>query len=147
MSLFYCKCVANHLIQDFARIWRMTIDFSPHTDGSQCLQGSGAICQARTAGWGKRLQMHQVSCFTKTARKSQRFICVLIYVFVWQLTNWTFVPLRCKKMVTASKRFTIHRNSNVLTLSLKRFANFSGGKITKVPWHVWTIISRTMIQL
>ncbi|ETE59661.1 Ubiquitin carboxyl-terminal hydrolase 42, partial [Ophiophagus hannah] len=34
-------------------------------------------------------------------------------------------------MVPASKRFTIHRASNVLTLSLKRFANFSGGKITK----------------
>uniref|UniRef100_A0A673AKZ1 Ubiquitin specific peptidase 42 n=1 Tax=Sphaeramia orbicularis TaxID=375764 RepID=A0A673AKZ1_9TELE len=39
---------------------------------------------------------------------------------------------KCKKMVTASKRFTIHRNANVLTLSLKRFANFTGGKITKV---------------
>ncbi|XP_028285753.1 ubiquitin carboxyl-terminal hydrolase 42 isoform X2 [Parambassis ranga] len=38
---------------------------------------------------------------------------------------------KCKKMVTASKRFTIHRSSNVLTLSLKRFANFTGGKITK----------------
>ncbi|XP_070617310.1 ubiquitin carboxyl-terminal hydrolase 42 isoform X2 [Erythrolamprus reginae] len=38
---------------------------------------------------------------------------------------------KCKKMVPASKRFTIHRASNVLTLSLKRFANFSGGKITK----------------
>ncbi|CAL8283702.1 unnamed protein product [Merluccius merluccius] len=38
---------------------------------------------------------------------------------------------KCKKMVTASKRFTIHRSSNVLTISLKRFANFSGGKITK----------------
>ncbi|KAM3859860.1 uncharacterized protein usp42 [Diretmus argenteus] len=38
---------------------------------------------------------------------------------------------KCKKMVTASKRFTIHRSSNVLTVSLKRFANFSGGKITK----------------
>ncbi|KAM6898725.1 ubiquitin carboxyl-terminal hydrolase 42 isoform 1-T2 [Lycodopsis pacificus] len=38
---------------------------------------------------------------------------------------------KCKKMVTASKRFTIHRSSNVLTLSLKRFANFSGGKIAK----------------
>lgn len=32
----------------------------------------------------------------------------------------------------ATKRFTVHRTSNVLTLSLKRFANFSGGKITKV---------------
>lgn len=41
-------------------------------------------------------------------------------------------PHRCKKKVPASKRFTIHRTSNVLTLSLKRFANFSGGKITKV---------------
>lgn len=38
---------------------------------------------------------------------------------------------KCKKMVTASKRFTIHRSSNVLTISLKRFANFNGGKITK----------------
>lgn len=35
-------------------------------------------------------------------------------------------------MVPASKRFTIHRSSNVLTLSLKRFANFTGGKIAKV---------------
>lgn len=32
----------------------------------------------------------------------------------------------------ATKRFTVHRTSNVLTVSLKRFANFSGGKITKV---------------
>ncbi|KAM4525037.1 ubiquitin carboxyl-terminal hydrolase 42 [Odontesthes bonariensis] len=38
---------------------------------------------------------------------------------------------KCKKMVTATKRFTIHRSPNVLTLSLKRFANFTGGKITK----------------
>uniref|UniRef100_A0A672PBC5 Ubiquitin carboxyl-terminal hydrolase n=1 Tax=Sinocyclocheilus grahami TaxID=75366 RepID=A0A672PBC5_SINGR len=38
---------------------------------------------------------------------------------------------KCKKMVTASKRFTIHRSSNVLTISLKRFTNFNGGKITK----------------
>ncbi|XP_075755605.1 ubiquitin carboxyl-terminal hydrolase 42 isoform X2 [Pelodiscus sinensis] len=38
---------------------------------------------------------------------------------------------KCKKMVPASKRLTIHRSSNVLTLSLKRFSNFSGGKITK----------------
>lgn len=38
---------------------------------------------------------------------------------------------KCKKMVPASKRFTIHRSSNVLTISLKRFANFTGGKIAK----------------
>ncbi|EHB07899.1 Ubiquitin carboxyl-terminal hydrolase 42, partial [Heterocephalus glaber] len=38
---------------------------------------------------------------------------------------------KCKKMVPASKRFTIHRSSNVLTLSLKRFANTTGGKIAK----------------
>nr|XP_056710063.1 ubiquitin carboxyl-terminal hydrolase 36 [Euleptes europaea] len=38
---------------------------------------------------------------------------------------------KCKKKVPATKRFTIHRASNVLTISLKRFANFSGGKITK----------------
>uniref|UniRef100_A0A667WTG3 USP domain-containing protein n=1 Tax=Myripristis murdjan TaxID=586833 RepID=A0A667WTG3_9TELE len=37
----------------------------------------------------------------------------------------------CKKMVTASKRLTIHRSSNVLTVALKRFADFSGGKLTK----------------
>ncbi|XP_028675894.1 ubiquitin carboxyl-terminal hydrolase 36 [Erpetoichthys calabaricus] len=42
-----------------------------------------------------------------------------------------YMCAKCKKKVPATKRFTIHRPSNVLTLSLKRFANFSGGKITK----------------
>ncbi|XP_060795718.1 ubiquitin carboxyl-terminal hydrolase 42 isoform X2 [Neoarius graeffei] len=37
----------------------------------------------------------------------------------------------CKEMVQATKRLSIHRNSNVLTISLKRFANFNGGKISK----------------
>uniref|UniRef100_A0A663N9W3 Ubiquitin carboxyl-terminal hydrolase n=1 Tax=Athene cunicularia TaxID=194338 RepID=A0A663N9W3_ATHCN len=34
-------------------------------------------------------------------------------------------------MVPASKRYTIHRSSNVLTITLKRFANYTGGKINK----------------
>lgn len=55
------------------------------------------------------------------------------------------LPRRCKKKVPASKRFTIHRTSNVLTLSLKRFANFSGGKITKVSTRsaqaAWSALS------
>ncbi|XP_056392001.1 ubiquitin carboxyl-terminal hydrolase 42 isoform X2 [Hyla sarda] len=38
---------------------------------------------------------------------------------------------KCKQLVTATKKFTIHRISNVLTLSLKRFASFSGGKLSK----------------
>ncbi|XP_036384663.1 ubiquitin carboxyl-terminal hydrolase 42 [Megalops cyprinoides] len=38
---------------------------------------------------------------------------------------------KCKKMVPATKRFTIHRSSNVLTLSLNRFANYNGAKIAK----------------
>ncbi|KAM9371462.1 ubiquitin carboxyl-terminal hydrolase 36 [Phaethornis superciliosus] len=42
-----------------------------------------------------------------------------------------YMCAKCRKKVTASKRFTIHRASNVLTLSLKRFADFGGGKITK----------------
>ncbi|MBN3283847.1 UBP36 hydrolase, partial [Polyodon spathula] len=42
-----------------------------------------------------------------------------------------YMCAKCKKKVPASKRFTVHRPSSVLTLSLKRFANFSGGKITK----------------
>lgn len=42
-----------------------------------------------------------------------------------------YMCAKCKKKVQATKRFSIHRASNVLTLSLKRFANFSGGKITK----------------
>uniref|UniRef100_A0A8C5AVS8 Ubiquitin carboxyl-terminal hydrolase n=1 Tax=Gadus morhua TaxID=8049 RepID=A0A8C5AVS8_GADMO len=42
-----------------------------------------------------------------------------------------YMCAKCKKKVPATKRFTLHRASNVLTLSLKRFANFSGGKITK----------------
>ncbi|PIO28035.1 hypothetical protein AB205_0138600, partial [Aquarana catesbeiana] len=39
--------------------------------------------------------------------------------------------IRCNQLVTATKKFTIHRTSNVLTLSLKRFASFSGGKLSK----------------
>ncbi|KAM6957751.1 ubiquitin carboxyl-terminal hydrolase 36 [Aplochiton taeniatus] len=42
-----------------------------------------------------------------------------------------YMCAKCKKKVPATKRFTVHRTSSVLTLSLKRFANFSGGKITK----------------
>ncbi|XP_010595216.1 ubiquitin carboxyl-terminal hydrolase 36 isoform X1 [Loxodonta africana] len=42
-----------------------------------------------------------------------------------------YMCAKCKKKVPASKRFSIHRASSVLTLSLKRFANFTGGKITK----------------
>ncbi|XP_013376592.1 PREDICTED: ubiquitin carboxyl-terminal hydrolase 42-like isoform X2 [Chinchilla lanigera] len=38
---------------------------------------------------------------------------------------------KCKNMVPASKRLSIHRSPNVLTLSLKRFANYFGGKISK----------------
>ncbi|XP_063790541.1 ubiquitin carboxyl-terminal hydrolase 42 isoform X2 [Pseudophryne corroboree] len=38
---------------------------------------------------------------------------------------------KCKRSVCATKTFTIQRVSNVLTLSLKRFACFSGGKLTK----------------
>ncbi|KAM9207969.1 ubiquitin carboxyl-terminal hydrolase 36-like [Leptosomus discolor] len=42
-----------------------------------------------------------------------------------------YMCAQCEKKVTASKGFTIHRASNVLTVSLKRFADFGGGKITK----------------
>ncbi|KAK2866282.1 hypothetical protein Q7C36_002338 [Tachysurus vachellii] len=37
----------------------------------------------------------------------------------------------CKEKVQASKRLSIHRNSNVLTVSLKRFDDFNEGKICK----------------
>ncbi|KAK4811211.1 hypothetical protein QYF61_021282 [Mycteria americana] len=39
---------------------------------------------------------------------------------------------KCDKMVAASKRFTIHCVPKVLTLCLKRFGDFTGGKIGKV---------------
>ncbi|XP_059690704.1 ubiquitin carboxyl-terminal hydrolase 42-like [Gavia stellata] len=39
---------------------------------------------------------------------------------------------KCDKMVAASKRFTIHRAPKVLTVCLKRFDHFTGGKISKV---------------
>ncbi|KAK2508643.1 hypothetical protein MC885_012574 [Smutsia gigantea] len=37
-----------------------------------------------------------------------------------------YMCAKCERKVPASKRFTIHRTSNVLTLSLKRFANDVG---------------------
>uniref|UniRef100_A0A8C9MUM5 Ubiquitin carboxyl-terminal hydrolase n=1 Tax=Serinus canaria TaxID=9135 RepID=A0A8C9MUM5_SERCA len=39
---------------------------------------------------------------------------------------------RCKKNVAASKRFTVHRAPKILTVCLKRFDCFTGGKISKV---------------
>ncbi|XP_064328796.1 ubiquitin carboxyl-terminal hydrolase 42-like, partial [Phalacrocorax carbo] len=39
---------------------------------------------------------------------------------------------QCERMVAASKRFTIHRAPMVLTVCLKRFDDFTGGKISKV---------------
>ncbi|XP_028331952.1 ubiquitin carboxyl-terminal hydrolase 42-like [Gouania willdenowi] len=38
---------------------------------------------------------------------------------------------KCEDMVTATKRFTVHKSANVLTVSLKRFDDFTGGKIAK----------------
>lgn len=66
----------------------------------------------------------------------------IVYIFKLSLmfTVILFCLGRCKKMVTASKRFTIHRSSNVLTVSLKRFTNFNGGKITKV--HCIKVITK-----
>lgn len=43
---------------------RSKTHFYLHADDSQCLQVSGAVCQAGATGWRKRLQMHQVSGFT-----------------------------------------------------------------------------------
>ncbi|NXN77392.1 UBP42 hydrolase, partial [Bombycilla garrulus] len=39
---------------------------------------------------------------------------------------------RCKKNVAASKRFTVHCAPRILTVCLKRFDYFTGGKISKV---------------
>ncbi|NXL82692.1 UBP42 hydrolase, partial [Leptocoma aspasia] len=39
---------------------------------------------------------------------------------------------KCKKNVAASKRFTVHCAPKVLTVCLKRFDCFTGGKITKI---------------
>ncbi|XP_075581329.1 maestro heat-like repeat-containing protein family member 2B [Pelecanus crispus] len=39
--------------------------------------------------------------------------------------------MQCKKMVAVSKRYTIHRSPKILTIALRRFVNFTGGKIDK----------------
>ncbi|GAB0206313.1 ubiquitin carboxyl-terminal hydrolase 17-like [Grus japonensis] len=39
---------------------------------------------------------------------------------------------KCERLAAASKRLTLHRSSNVLTVCLKRFDAFSGTKISKV---------------
>ncbi|XP_033921267.1 ubiquitin carboxyl-terminal hydrolase 42-like [Melopsittacus undulatus] len=38
---------------------------------------------------------------------------------------------KCENMVPASKKYTIHHSSKVLTITLKRFSAFTGGKINK----------------
>lgn len=86
----------------------------------------GAVCQTRRVKWRECLHVCQVGDLSRRSEEHQ------------QVSDWgwrwcfCFIVYRCKKKVPATKRFTVHRTSNVLTLSLKRFANFSGGKITKV---------------
>lgn len=46
-------------------------------------------------------------------------------------------------MVTATKGLTIHRSTNVLTLVLKRFDIFTGGKITKVTGALLSSLCRS----
>ncbi|KAM4524186.1 ubiquitin carboxyl-terminal hydrolase 42-like [Odontesthes bonariensis] len=54
---------------------------------------------------------------------------------------------KCNTMVTAKKGFKIHRSPNVLTLSLKRFTNFSNRKITKdVKYPEFLDLQRYMSQ-
>ncbi|KAM5165091.1 ubiquitin carboxyl-terminal hydrolase 17-like protein 6 [Mantella aurantiaca] len=38
---------------------------------------------------------------------------------------------KCNELVSASKTLSLHRTSNVLTLALKRFESFNGGKLSK----------------
>ncbi|XP_063997788.1 LOW QUALITY PROTEIN: ubiquitin carboxyl-terminal hydrolase 36-like [Pogoniulus pusillus] len=42
-----------------------------------------------------------------------------------------YMCARCQQKVSARKGFSIHQAANVLTVALKRFAPFGGGKITK----------------
>lgn len=90
----------------------------------------GTVCETGRAERGERLHVRQVSAvFLFMAGILQKSL------YAANLSGLFFsfsLPLRCKKKVPATKRFTVHRTSNVLTVSLKRFANFSGGKITKV---------------
>lgn len=92
--------------------------------------------------------MCQVSALFYICRASKE-MCVFIHIG-HLFCNMTFFFLsRCKKKVPATKRFTVHRTSNVLTLSLKRFANFSGGKITKVNKefsHYWLFWKNCLIS-
>ncbi|XP_072229034.1 ubiquitin carboxyl-terminal hydrolase 17-like protein 6 [Leuresthes tenuis] len=54
---------------------------------------------------------------------------------------------KCNKTVTAKKRFKIHRSPSVLTLSLKRFTNFSRRKNTKdVKYPEFLDLQRYMSQ-
>lgn len=113
--------------------------FSLPASSKHCAS-SGAVCQARRAERRKCLHVRQVSVI-RLSPSNPLFILHrnrLSPLHLYGLENSVdalrlhLFLCRCKKKVPATKRFTVHRTSNVLTLSLKRFANFSGGKITKV---------------
>lgn len=89
--------------------------------------GAGAVCAARAAVRGECLHVCQVSA----GARGPAVLLAGSWV-VAQLAELELSLCRCQQKVSASKGFSIHQAANVLTVALKRFAPFGGGKITKV---------------
>ncbi|KAL9823837.1 ubiquitin carboxyl-terminal hydrolase 42-like [Geothlypis trichas] len=76
------------------------------------------------------LKVFRLTCFSCEAISDsyEAFLDVPLDIKPWALC----LVSRCKKNVAASKRFTVHRAPKILTVCLKRFDCFTGGKISKV---------------
>lgn len=91
---------------------------SCHADCSQCLKGFGAVCQARTTGWWKRLQVHQVSVLKlrklwgRTANKKQVFFVFLsknMLLFFSGAKEW-WQPQRDLQFIVVAMCWLFHSN-------------------------------------
>lgn len=106
--------------------------FSFHAVCFRCSKRSRAVCETRSSGWTQCLQLWQVLILVKKNTQQRPKWRAGGFILMPQRSLQMFVHLSCNNVVTATKGLSIHRSTNVLTLVLKRFDIFTGGKISKV---------------
>ncbi|NXG47737.1 UBP36 hydrolase, partial [Psilopogon haemacephalus] len=145
------KNIAQHFSlrrqEDAHEFLRCTIDAMQQACGNSCAQLNGQI-QAPTLvqqifGGSLRSRVVCSQC-QSTSDTYEPYLDLVLEIEVHAMGSAAWAQLvvaqiaelelslcRCQQKVSASKHFSIHQAANVLTVALKRFAPFGGGKIAK----------------
>ncbi|KAF1406491.1 Ubiquitin carboxyl-terminal hydrolase 42, partial [Spheniscus humboldti] len=96
---------------------------------------AGPSCQLLGSVWVRVLPRAQCSPFSLLQAASSVTATLEDFMKPEQLDGKNYFKCsKCDKMVATSKRFTIHHVLKVLTACLKRFEDFTGGKISVVEY-------------